>query len=73
MRRAEYRIVPDTFAGYEVQYRTRFLRFWRQAGWNGSTGANTHCTLEAAERFAHVHAQKRNPTSFKPVLLGWLP
>ena len=49
---AEYRIVRDSFAGYEVQRRVWWWPFWRQCGFT-----NTHKTLEGAERYAEEHAQ----------------
>lgn len=48
----EYRIVRDTWAGYEVQIRRWWWPFWMQAGFS-----NTHGSLEAAERWAAAHAQ----------------
>lgn len=49
---AEYRIVRDNFAGYEVQIRRWWVPFWVQANF-----CNTHCSIEAAERWAEQHAQ----------------
>jgi hypothetical protein len=50
---AEYRVVTDRFSGYEVQYRTRFWRFWRQAN-----GNNTQNTLNEAVTYARQHARR---------------
>lgn len=44
---AEYRIVSDRYAGYEVQKRVWWWPFWRQVGFS-----NTHSTIERAEAFA---------------------
>ncbi len=48
---AEYRIVTDRFAGFEVQARRWWWPFWVQCG-----VTNTHRTIERAERYAHNHA-----------------
>ena len=48
---AEYRIVRDGYAGYEVQKRTWWLPIWRQAGF-----CNTHRSIEAAREYAKVDA-----------------
>lgn len=40
---AEYRVVRDTYAGYEIQKRTFLWPFWRQVGCNSSS------TLERAK------------------------
>ena len=50
-----YRIVRDTFGGYEVQFKRRWWPFWLQCGVGGGCGINTHRTIEAAERFAAAH------------------
>ena len=49
---AEYRIVRDMWAGYEVQIRRWWWPFWVQADF-----ANTHPTIDRAEEFAARHAQ----------------
>jgi hypothetical protein len=56
----EYRIVRDTYSGYEVQIRRWWFPIWLQIG------INTHVSEERAEVFAKVHANKvvRN--------LGWM-
>lgn len=46
----EYRIVTDSYAGYEVQVRTRLWPFWRQPV------SNTHASVEKAEAWAKRHA-----------------
>lgn len=42
-----WRIVRDSYAGYEVQIKRRWWPFWYQAG-----GANTHASLENARKYA---------------------
>lgn len=49
---AQYRIVRDDFAGFEVQQRRWWWPFWTQCGFT-----NTHLTVEAAERYAENHAR----------------
>lgn len=46
----KYRIVQDSFAGYEVQC----WRIWWPIWMQGKT--NTHSTLERARQYAHYHA-----------------
>lgn len=45
----KYRIVRDSYAGYEVQYLRGWwiFKFWRQGT------INTHSTLEKAREYAH--------------------
>lgn len=61
-----YRIVADTYCGYEVQYKLPWWPFWLQCGSDGGWGTNTHGSLEKAEAFAVYHQ--------RPVLkdLGYL-
>ena len=51
MRPAEFRIVRDRFAGYEVQRKTWWWPFWRQGA------ANTHDSLFDAEEYARRWAK----------------
>lgn len=44
---AEYRIVTDSYNGFEVQVRRWWWPFWSQADF-----CNTHTTIENAEAFA---------------------
>jgi len=44
--RPEYRVVKDSYAGYEVQYRRWWFPIWIQVG------VNTWSTLDRAEQFA---------------------
>ena len=46
MFRKKYRVVIDSYAGYEVQHKYWFLPFWFQTG-----GVNTFATLEAAKKY----------------------
>lgn len=48
---AEYRIVRDAYAGYEVQKRTWWLPIWRQVGFS-----NTHESVEKAREYAKADA-----------------
>lgn len=50
---AEYRVVEDNFAGFEVQARRWWWPFWLECDF-----CNTHPTVEAAERWAERHAQR---------------
>ena len=45
-----YRIVTDSYAGYEVQYKYPWWPFWIQAPSRGHA-TNTHITLERAKVF----------------------
>ena len=44
---ARYRIVRDSYCGYEVQVWRWWFPFWLQCGF-----VNTHATIEAAEAYA---------------------
>lgn len=48
---AEFRIVADSYLGYEVQIR----RWWHYPFWV-AFGINTFSTIEKAEAFARKHA-----------------
>lgn len=50
-RKAEYRIVQDSYLGYEVQIRRWWWPFWIQPQ------TNTHFSIERAERWAKAHAK----------------
>lgn len=52
---AEYRIVTDNFAGFEVQIRTWWWPFWTQCDF-----INTRPSVESAEQFAIEHAKARS-------------
>jgi hypothetical protein len=49
---SEYRVVRDTYCGYEVQIR----KWWHWPLWF-AIGVNTHTSLERAEAFAKAHAK----------------
>ena len=49
-----YRIVTDNWNGFEVQAWRWWWPFWWQCG-----TANTHTSLEEAERYAELHSQGR--------------
>lgn len=53
---ALYRIVRDSFQGYEVQRRPRWWPFWHQV--DHVRGVNTFATKEAAEAFARRYASR---------------
>lgn len=45
----EYRIVRDSYCGYEVQWKHTWFPIWFSRG-------NTHPTIERAEQWAQKHA-----------------
>lgn len=51
---AKYRIVTDSYLGYEVQVWRWWLPVWVQAGFS-----NTHSTIDRAKQFAERHAKGR--------------
>jgi hypothetical protein len=51
--RNSYRIMRDSYAGYEVQFKPRFWPFWMQC-----FGCNTHRSIESAKAAAIRHANK---------------
>lgn len=44
--RKKYRIVTDSYCGYEVQYKYPWFPFWLQVA-----GCNTHASVEEAEQW----------------------
>jgi hypothetical protein len=50
---AQYRIVRDTYAGYEVQVRRWWFPFWVQLGFS-----NTHTSVERAEAWSEATIKK---------------
>jgi len=48
----KYRIVPDTFAGYEVQVRRWWFPFWVQPR------TNTHHTVDKAKEYIDKHCHR---------------
>ena len=59
----EYRIVTDSWLGYEVQIRRWWFPLWLEID------TNTHPSIERAERFAERHAKEKGSTKY----LGKLP
>jgi hypothetical protein len=53
--RKQYRIVRDTYCGYEAQFRVWWLPVWFQCSANGLS-TNTSRTVEEAEAVASQHA-----------------
>ena len=53
MIKTRYRIVRDSYAGYEVQVWRWWFPFWRQVGF-----CNTHPTPERAEDWLRRRAQE---------------
>lgn len=54
--RNSYRIVTDTYCGYEVQVKKWWFPFcWVQCG-EGTDGTNTHSSIEDAEKYAKEYA-----------------
>jgi len=50
----QYRIVQDSYLGYEAQVRFSFWPFWQMVG-----GCNTHHSVERAEEHCHNDASKK--------------
>lgn len=53
MFKTKYRIVRDSYNGYEVQHKYWWLPFWIQSDFT-----NTHTSVEAAERWAERYHNK---------------
>lgn len=53
MFKTQYRVVRDSYSGFEVQHRRWFWPFWFQTNY-----CNTHHSLEDAERFAKARAHQ---------------
>ncbi len=53
-----YRIITDTYSGYEVQYKYPLWPFWIQAPSNNHC-TNTHSTLEKAKVFLAEYKNKK--------------
>ncbi len=49
-----YRIITDTYSGYEVQYKYPLWPFWIEASAPGYS-TNTHSTIEKAKVFLAEH------------------
>lgn len=50
MRLTKYRIVTDSYCGYEVQKWRIWFPFWMECSW-----ANTHRSIESAQKFVELH------------------
>ena len=48
MKFKKYRVVPDSYAGFEVQHRTIWLPFWRPHA------CNTFSNLESAKEYIEI-------------------
>jgi hypothetical protein len=57
MPRRYYRIVRDNYAGYEVQVWRWWWPRWAMARIFPAF-TNTHSTIEKAETYAHIHANR---------------
>ena len=53
MFKSSYRIVTDSYNGYEAQKRYWWSPFWIQMG----NPCNTHSSVESAEAYVKRHAQ----------------
>lgn len=53
MLKTKWRIVTDAYAGYEVQCKQWWWPFWYQHGF-----ANTHPTIERANRYIAKHTKR---------------
>lgn len=51
---AKYRIVRDSYSGYEVQKRLTFWPFWYQVSRTGGYGCNTFSSLKRAKEAIEV-------------------
>lgn len=56
MLRHKYRVVTDSYCGFEVQMKRWWFPVWVQVGHDGGIGANTHTSLERAK--AHIERLK---------------
>lgn len=59
MRRARYRIVRDTYSGFEAQFRPWWSPFWFMVN-----GCNTKPNLETAEKLCRTHATRGNVVKY---------
>ena len=50
----QYRIVTDSFAGFEVQKRLWYYPFWFEIKDQNGFIANTHCSIEEAEELIKI-------------------
>lgn len=52
MFKTKYRVVTDSYSGYEVQFKLWWWPFWMQAHGPGGARANTFNNLENAIEYA---------------------
>ena len=53
--KTRYRIVTDSYCGFEVQYRPWWCPIWLQAGARGGWGVNTCTSIEMARNIIARH------------------
>ena len=54
----QYRIVTDSYAGFEVQKRLWYYPFWFEINDQNSFIANTHFSIEKAEELIKIDKNK---------------
>ena len=54
MLKTKYRVVRDSYAGFEAQYRPWWSPFWFQC-----FGINTRGTVEGSEELCRLHARSK--------------
>jgi hypothetical protein len=65
--KTKYRIVPDTYSGWEVQSKRWWFPFWIQClDLNGGCG-NTHRSVEDAKLFIDEKIDQAKPISSKAI------
>lgn len=60
--RPKYRIVTDSYLGFEAQIKSWFWPFWRQLD-----GCNTSPSIEVAEERIRKHAKKHEVVKYVDV------
>jgi len=58
MKLTKYRIVRDSYAGYEVQKWRVWFPFWLQC-FSGRVICNTHSSIEDAKQFIEWHKKNK--------------
>lgn len=53
MKLVKYRIIKDSYSGFEVQIWKLWFPFWIQCNW-----VNTHSSIERAKNFIEIHKKK---------------
>ena len=54
----QYRIVTDSYAGFEVQKRLWYFPFWFEIKGQNSFSVNTHFSIEEAEELIKIDKNK---------------